>query len=331
MPRRSVQNPEARLLELVAAEAGKRLPSERELAERFGIGRPALRALLSDFAARRLIERRHGSGTYAIDRRLPSLNQVALIVDRRIRLGADPFFAAAVEALQGELQLLGASCQLLRYGEGGDAPAEAQLADAALMLGSACGSLLSRWNANTPVVAWLVAGETMLRRSSLIELEDAAAGASAVEYLLARGCTRLLFIGHDQHPSPRLRLGGAQAAAATAQVSLALHPSGMNYEDGIQAAEALSRESTSALGIIAANDWLAAGVHVGLVMRSCQVPVIGFDGLPLARALGLPSLAVPIPTIASDCVAELRRLIGNPAIPGRRLSYRLTLQEASPR
>jgi len=332
MPRPAPRSPRERLENLIAAQPGQRLPSERALAERFAIGRPALRLLLADCAGRGLIHRRHGSGTFAVDPQVPRLARVALIIDARIRLGDDPFFAVAVDALQHELQACAAQCQLLRHAPGQDPPAPGVVGDGAVLLGSACGELLAAWPEETAVVAWLIAaGPSPLGRASLIELEDEAAGAAAVAYHLAQGCTQLRFVGHDQHPSPRARLQGARRAAEAAGITLALVPSGMNYEDGVAVAAhlvgsgALS-QPPARLGLIAANDWLAAGLQVGLARHGHSAGIIGFDGLPLAGALGLSSLAVPIATIASDTISELSRLILRPGLAGRRLSYALRLQ-----
>jgi len=335
MPRPAPKSPRERLESLIASQPGSRLPSERDLAERFAIGRPALRQLLADCAGRGLIHRRHGSGTFAVDPQVPRLARVALIIDARIRLGDDPFFAVAVDALQHELQGCGAQCQLLRHAPGQAPPAPGAVGDGAVLLGSACGELLGAWPQDAAVVAWLIAAAPSPQgRASLIELEDEAAGAAAVAYHLAQGCRQLRFVGHDQHPSPRARLAGARRAAVAAGISLELVPSGMNYEDGVAVAgdlvagNAVSR-TTFGLGLIAANDWLAAGLHVGLARHGLSAGIIGFDGLPLAAALGLPSLAVPIATIASDTIAELARLILRPGLAGRRLTYALRLQGAA--
>lgn len=47
---------------------GERLPSERQMAEDFGVSRPSVRDALSTLAARQLIETRHGGGHYVSER-----------------------------------------------------------------------------------------------------------------------------------------------------------------------------------------------------------------------------------------------------------------------
>jgi GntR family transcriptional repressor for pyruvate dehydrogenase complex len=50
-----------------ALEPGERLPSERELAERFGASRPAVRAALQRLADLGVLETRRGSGSYVAE------------------------------------------------------------------------------------------------------------------------------------------------------------------------------------------------------------------------------------------------------------------------
>jgi GntR family transcriptional regulator len=57
----------ARLRELIAAaDAGDRLPSERELSERWEVARMTVRNATDTLVAEGLVERRHGSGTYVL-------------------------------------------------------------------------------------------------------------------------------------------------------------------------------------------------------------------------------------------------------------------------
>ncbi len=55
----------AQLRELVAvANVGDRLPSERDLSERWGVARMTLRRAVDSLVSEGIVERRHGSGTY---------------------------------------------------------------------------------------------------------------------------------------------------------------------------------------------------------------------------------------------------------------------------
>lgn len=55
----------AQLRELIAvANVGDRLPSERDLSERWGVARMTLRRAVDSLVSEGIVERRHGSGTY---------------------------------------------------------------------------------------------------------------------------------------------------------------------------------------------------------------------------------------------------------------------------
>ncbi len=314
------REPERRLLELIQARVGGRLPPERDLATALKIGRPALRALLSEVAARGLIERRPGSGTYVPDPEAAPLRRVTALVDAAIRLGEDPFFAAVLEALQAAVQEAGAACEVVRVRAGEPAPAIGP----ARLLGEGCSHALAHWPERVPAVSWLVEAEPPRRALvSRVALDDEAAGADAAAHLLELGCRRLAFVGHERRRSPRERIAGARRLAASRNVPLALIASGMNYADGIAAATALPRGGS--LGVIAANDWLAAGLHAGMLARGTAAPLIGFDGLAIAARLGLPSLALDLGALAHDIVAELSRLGSARPASARTLLYRLTL------
>jgi len=203
-------------------------------------------------------------------------------------------------------------------------PGQPAPAAAFIGLGSAVGELLqARRPEDPPAVGWLVDGEAAPgTRTSLVRLEDEAAGREAVAHLRGRGCRSLVWVGHQRRPSPAARCTGVHAACAECGLPLTLVESGMAFEDGLAAAATLPRGP--GLGIIAANDWLAAGLHAGLGAR--RPPLVGFDGLALSQRLGIGSFRVPLAGIAADALAELRRLAGEPRPPGRTLGYRLELR-----
>lgn len=313
---------EGRLLDLIARQPpGERLPGERELAQRLGLGRQPLRALLRRLQADGRIVRRHGSGTYVADPDA-GLRTVAIVVDAGVRLGDDPFFMAAVEALQQAVQTAGCASPLLRWRPGLPEPAEAFIG-----IGAAVGALLRmRRPADPPAIGWLADGEAPAgTRTSQVVLDDEVAGRAAVAHLAGRGCRAIVWVGHEERPSPRARLAGVRSACTALGLPLQQVASGMNYEDGLAAAAAIPRAAGA--GIVAANDWLAAGLHAGL---GTARPLVGFDGLALTERLGIASFRVPMAGIAADLVAELRRLAGDPLPPGRTLSYRLELRAPPP-
>ena len=116
---------------------GRRLKGERALAAELGIARRTLQAALAELQAERLVERRHGAGTFAAERpasRSPARTvRLAVIVSGHVE-GA-PEWSYTAEILRGVLDhapKLRAEAQVFALSE----PAEAaQVRDAARMRG----------------------------------------------------------------------------------------------------------------------------------------------------------------------------------------------------
>ena len=155
----------------------------------------------------------------------------------------------------------------------------------------------------------------------------------AAEYLRDQGLESLFFVGRSDIPASAERLDGARQTGAPVQF---IEASGLNFTGGQQAAAQFPVPTRGTrFGIIAANDWLAVGLHVGLTARGIpprRFQIISFDGLEIAAqpSFGIVSLAAPLPEIAQDTIAELRRLARSPAPPGRVLRYAFEWRDGSP-
>ena len=97
-------------------EPGERLPSERDLAERFGVGRNALREALAVLETVRVLERRPNSGIYlrAVDRD-GSLDALVLRADLGVPLTAAE--VAEVVELRRMMEVQGTALACERRGE----------------------------------------------------------------------------------------------------------------------------------------------------------------------------------------------------------------------
>jgi DNA-binding LacI/PurR family transcriptional regulator len=317
---------EAALRKLVAQMSGKRLPGERELAVQLRISRPRLRSILAGLRAEGLIEQRPGSGTYAVSG-TARLRRVALISDSRLKLGDDPFFSHLIECLQNAVQAVGARCVVERTDGSGE---DFTLEDGALTLGLAGQAVMNQLRPGaSPVVGLLLPPNSRAgRRASVFELDDQEAGRDAGRALIAEGCTEILFVGRRDIPASRERWEGVEEAAQNAGVPVRLIDCHLNYAAGLTLGRTLPLPP-GRVGLVATNDWLAVGLHIGLMQqdaaRARDLPFVSFDGLRLAAdsSLGIRSLAVPIETIAEDAVAELARLSRSPISTGRVVRYPL--------
>ena len=160
-------------------------------------------------------------------------------------------------------------------------------------------------------------------RVSLLDVDDDDAGEQAAAYLMEQRCTKLVFAGHNDLPVSERRLSGVRRIAGS---RLKVFHTGMNYAAGMAIAPRVAKMSHGGrLGAVAANDWLALGLHHGLLAigpsARTAVPIVGFDGLAIAAQAGIPSLEAPIEQIAMDAVAEIRRLSASRSARGRRIVY----------
>lgn len=326
----------------VRGRAGQRLPGEREMTARFGLSRPRLRRILESLEGQGLVQRRRGSGTYALAPGNGDLSRAVLLVDAALKLGDDPFFSLLVERLQGELQTAGAEC-IIRRTEGREALLPHS--DGVIALGVAGLNALSHAAlASQPAVGLLAAATAKPGgRLSLLELDDENAGIEAARRLLAQGVRQVYFFGRRDIPAVGERLAGVERELKRAGVPLKVVKCGLNYAAGLEHGlhfEPMPEKSRKlerpkrAIGFIAANDWLAVGLHTGLQSRDAKlrrrVTLLSFDGLALAQrpALGIASLAVPLETMAADAVGELQRL-RQPGAVGRAIRYALNWSDAS--
>ncbi|QUS36776.1 FadR/GntR family transcriptional regulator [Falsirhodobacter algicola] len=109
--------------------SGSRLPTERQLAETFGVGRRALRRALDALEAEGLLWRRQGAGTFLGERDVASLSPSALIATTdfaeimEVRLRIEPALAqmAALRARPDEVERMRDLAERISASEDADA------------------------------------------------------------------------------------------------------------------------------------------------------------------------------------------------------------------
>nr|WP_218032012.1 GntR family transcriptional regulator [Dictyobacter kobayashii] len=187
------------LREIVARMAGQRLPGERELAAQLQVSRPTLRAWLDILEQEGSIQRRQGSGTYAVDIHAePALRSISLLIDASLKLGDDPFVSLLVDQLLASLQAEHMQCSIERIAS--DSQVQLRLRDGAILIGQAGQALIQRISAfDLPVVSLLLTSELASHpRVSILQTADREAGAEAAAYLLRAACQQLIFVGKQE-------------------------------------------------------------------------------------------------------------------------------------
>jgi DNA-binding LacI/PurR family transcriptional regulator len=312
---------------LVHRMRGRKLPPERALAKQFGLSRARVRAILDHLEGKGLISRHQGSGTYALDDGSTLVNTVALLIDEQVKLGNDPFFPAVIERVQRVCQTEGIRCTIERVGGIDDTTI---VEDGVVAVGLNARELTARLGKNhVPAVGMFVNSQGAAGgRLSVLELDDYAGGRAAAEHLIALRCDSIHFVGSDDSPAARRRLRGVREVAARTGVPLSVLDSEMNFSSGLSdAAQLPAPKGSTRIGVIAASDWLALGLHTGLVSRGKNLReryhIASFDGLAVTADPGVQirSFAAPIDSMAADAVSELRRLAASPVAGGREIMY----------
>lgn len=315
----------AELRQLVAAQAGQRLPGERELADQLGLPRSGVRVLLDALEAEGLVRRQQGSGTYAVGTQVRRLNTVALLIDEELKLGDDPFFSLLVEYLQTHLQAEGISCMIERVNARWRFH---RLPDGAITLGEAGKTVLAQLQKDSLPVVSLLQNVKLPAHApvSIFQLADREAGGEAAQRLLDLQCREFIFVGRPDVNASSARLAGAEEVLNRAGAQLQFINCSLNYTAGLRLGQELALSAgNEPVGMIATNDWLAVGLRAGLASRSTMrqplVHLVSFDGLPITAdaLLHIESLVAPLNTITLDTIAELQRLFAS--APGRMVYY----------
>lgn len=159
---------------------------------------------------------------------------------------------------------------------------------------------------NLPIVAW---GEPVPGVNvKVIGSDNQQGGKLAAEHLIARGRSRLLFLGDPKHPEVAARLAGFREALASSEAMLVgALPCPFTPEGAAAAVRSALDEGKVFDGIFAASDLIAAGACDALIERKMAVPadvaIVGFDDAPVA-SVHRPAIT----TIRQDGVAAGRAL-----------------------
>lgn len=141
---------------------------------------------------------------------------------------------------------------------------------------------------------------------------DGAAGTEAVtRHLIAHGHVSIGYVSWPARPDVSGdRLAGWQRAmrdaAGVEDLARLTAECSDDVTDASRAADRLLDRGVSA--IVCASDTIALGAHLAVEARggrSPRIPIVGFDDTPVARALGLSSVAQPAVRAARTSIALL--------------------------
>lgn len=162
----------------------------------------------------------------------------------------------------------------------------------------------------------------------LVGIDNMAAGLAVGRSLLSRGFQRLAFLmKHGSPPTVVARMRGV--ACAVIEAGGRWMPSA-----NVLAADPDNRADVAAFlrtyrpqAVVCGNDVLAARLHATLehLSKAGDVHLAGFDNLALAEQLGLTSVAQPCADIATIALSTMQSRLAAPRLPVRTILLNGTL------
>ncbi len=324
-------------------DAARRLPSEMELARRYGVSRPTAARALRDLQAQGVVERRVGSGTY--------VRAAGTTATDRPRLGLYAPGLGHTEILEPlchEIVRQGLACGVALQWPNDESPhVTARQAE------DACRRFIDRGVAGVFFAALEHVPQRELVNRRIVEVFDAAGVAVVLldrdvlefparsrfdlvsidhyqaafvlaDHLLDLGRRRFRFVARPGYPATTdLRMAGCREAIARRGVALA--PDWARFGDPTDAAFVRGALSPLPDAIVCTNDLTAALLIQTLSRLDGQlqhdISIVGFDDVKYATLL-----SVPLTTIRQPC-ADLARValdamlarLQDPTLPARQI------------
>ncbi len=303
------------------------LPSERELAAKYGVERLTIRRALKVLSDEGLVQRIRGKGTIVNKPQMqqePRHYSEDLNVLFALSAGdgekiKQPYMANLFYRLEKLLFHDGFNLKYVQIGPKGN------MLDFAKVLSSVSGvifyskvdlqyiNLAIQYRVPTLLVSNVVPGVPAILYDNINGTYD------AVSHLIDAGCKRVAFIsGAEDYLNAQQRLEGYIRALATH--GLPYDPDMViggrwDFESGRECTEELIGRGIRFDGIMAANDMIALGAMRALSSHSITVPgqvrVVGFDNIESGEfsTPSLSTVSVCSKTVAWTAMAVLKRLI----------------------
>lgn len=170
-----------------------------------------------------------------------------------------------------------------------------------------------------------------------VVVDDFATSYFLMEHLIARGCRRIVHLAGPQHiPNAGERLRGYKYALEKFDLvrerRLAI-PSGVTFDDGAAAADALLERAADADALFAWTDTVAIGAMNRLMERGVCIPqqmaVAGYSGTVLSTIVNpqLTTVEQPLDEMGRTAAELVLEKIANPTIPDRTVTLTALIRE----
>lgn len=332
---------------------GARIPTERELAEQFGVSRPTVIRALNDLAGEGLIERRVGSGSFVSVSKeqgtfgllVPGLGQgeifepvCARIAEQASAANFTLLWAGSHSSTKTREQIIRTVDQYISSGVDGVFFQPAELNPSSKEINIAVIKRLQ--DSRIPVVLLDADYLPFPERSKfdIVGIDNIRAAWVATDHLLAQGAERIDFVTRPfTATTENRRIDGYRLSLQAAGIEPRpgwIHS--LEPEDLLQVRKMID---VGARDLLCINDEMAALLMVSLEKLGYAVPsdlrIIGFDDIKYARLVRVPltTLRQPCAAIGDSAVAAMRYRLAHPDHTAREilLEAELMVRESSRR
>lgn len=301
-----------------------RMPSERDLAENYGVSRTTIRSVIKELINNGLLIQFQGKGTYITPKVKEKSIHVVCSPDIKRN---DPFYTKFFL----ELTSITAKESInIAFINPEAIPSNFQ--DTPLiMIGLLDEETITKLKKSYKTI---IAIEQYLTHDEIIQIsfDDYRIGWMAAEILIKYNYKNLIHLaGPEKYTAPYLRkLGFIDRIRHETQINCEIIEGKMNWNSGYELGERIIKkyfELKRPLGIFAANDWMAIGLMQRLrenkIKIGEEISIIGCDNIPLSSEI-VPSLTT-FDWDTKNIIMEILHLITNISskklIPNKRILF----------
>jgi len=292
---------------------GTRLPTEKELAERFGVSLITVRGCVGELVREGILIRRQGRGTFVASRK-PKVTQLIMVIVPDV---TDYYCARLITGIQAACAQYG--YELVTGSSHDQAQAERNLLDRALarsveglVIVTGRGSFANGYLVGNRLYVPLVVIDSYHPNveADFYYTNDVVGSYEATRHLIKAGYRRIgHLMGPKGHFLAELRLHGYRRAMREAGITVEnnwIAEAGTTTEAGYKALSTLLRQDLTIDAVFAYNDMVALGAMRALAEIGRRVPqdfgLAGYGNHPVAAYL-----QPPLTTIDPDLEGVGRR------------------------
>jgi GntR family transcriptional regulator of arabinose operon len=325
---------------------GEKMPSERELAETYGISRISVREAVTELVAENYLFRIPTKGTFvamadqvARKLRLRSFS-VAFVINKAWYAFALPGYTRILEGVERALRKRGYRLLFMTSDPGEELNLElSRGSDAAysgfLLVGPTSSVVVEKLKAvQAPFI--MLDAEVTDEDVNTVAMDYFGGARQAIKYLARLGHQDIGYIGVEHsdkyrgHVAALHQLGLPVRAEHTEFV--AIHGDGRpGYEHGYDAVTRILQRGTLPTALHITNDIVALGAMEALRKRGVEIPrdisILGYDDIDLSRRADPPltTVCADLEEFGAIGAQRLFSLMEDPEQIGQRLSVRLDL------